>query len=251
MREWTTQRGDRQLAILAYHKIGEPSPAAWETWFYVPEETFVGHLRHLRENHWQVIDVPTLLRGLREPDALPRQAALITFDDGYRSVLTVALPWLQEFGYPAVNFVPTDYIGGRNWFDNGGEPEEEICSWDDLIELERHGILTQPHGASHRHFSELDAAGIEKELRQPKDVLEERLSKPVEVFCFPYGDDGVDARATANVLREAGYHAACLYGGGPLALPIVEQYRLARVAMGPDTDLPAVLDGRSARSNAT
>jgi hypothetical protein len=37
--------GSRSLAILAYHKIGEPPPGGWQTWFYVPEENFVGHLR--------------------------------------------------------------------------------------------------------------------------------------------------------------------------------------------------------------
>src|SRR5262245_35207660 len=98
---------ERMLAILGYHKVGAPSPGAWETWFYVPEHTFLGQLSYLRDNGWQVIDLATMLRGLTAPTELPHRAALITFDDGYRSVLEVALPCLRRFGYPAVHFVPT------------------------------------------------------------------------------------------------------------------------------------------------
>ena len=134
------------LAILGYHKVGAPSAGAWETWYYVPEPTFVAQLSYLRDNGWSVIDVATFLRGLRAPAGLPPRAALITFDDGYRSVLEVALPCLLRFGYPAVHFVPTDFIGGRNRFDGGAEPEEPICDWDELRELERQGVSVQRTG---------------------------------------------------------------------------------------------------------
>ena len=145
------------LAILGFHKIGEPPPDGWETWFYIPEATFVEHLSYLQRSPWQVIDLATLLKGLAAPDSLPERAALITFDDGYRSMRTVALPWLLRFGFPAVLFVPTDFIGGRNIFD-AAEPEEDLCDWDDLVGLERRGVAVQSHGASHRSFSELTPA---------------------------------------------------------------------------------------------
>jgi peptidoglycan/xylan/chitin deacetylase (PgdA/CDA1 family) len=119
--------GVRTLAILGYHKIGEPPPGGWQTWFYVPEEVFVEHLSYLHEHGWRIIDLLTLFGGITAPESLPERAALLTFDDGYRSMRTVALPWLLRFGYPAVLFAPTDYIGGFNGFDTGYEPEEAIC----------------------------------------------------------------------------------------------------------------------------
>src|ERR671932_648443 len=99
-----TQPSVRTLAILGFHKVGEPPPGGWETWYYVPETTFVGYLNYLRENGWQVIDLESFLRGLTAPDGLPERMALLTFDDGYRSMRTVVLPWLLRFGYPAVLF---------------------------------------------------------------------------------------------------------------------------------------------------
>lgn len=193
------------------------------------------------ENGWQVIDLTAFLKGLAAPHSLPEQAALLTIDDGYRSIREVALPSLLRFGYPAVLFVPTDFIGGRNDFDAGVEPEEAICDWDDLRELEHWGISVQSHGASHRRFSWLDLAEQEEELRRSKAVLEAGLGKPVKAFAYPYGDEGVQPHVLRKALERAGYLAACLYGGGPNPLPIADPYRLARLAMGPDTDLQAAL----------
>jgi peptidoglycan/xylan/chitin deacetylase (PgdA/CDA1 family) len=240
----STRSGRNTLAILGFHKIGEPPPEGWQTWFYIPEVTFVKQLRYLQANGWRVIDLATLLGGLTAPNSLPEQAALLTFDDGYRSIRTVALPWLLRFGYPAVSFVPTDFIGGRNAFDADVEPDEAICDWEDLRELERQGVAVQSHGASHRAFSELDMAEREEELRRSKVILEAGLGKPVEVFSYPYGASGASPQEIRRVMQRAAYRAACLYGGGPNILPTADPYRLTRLAMGPDTDLRAALERR-------
>jgi peptidoglycan/xylan/chitin deacetylase (PgdA/CDA1 family) len=232
----------QRLAILGYHKIGEPPLGGWQTWFYVPEQLFAGHLSSLRNQGWEVIDVLALLRGITAPESLPERAALLTFDDGCRSMRTVALPWLLRFGYPAVLFIPTDYIGGFNGFDAGYEPEEPICDWDDLRELERSGVSIQSHGASHRSFSKLGLPEQEEELARSKIALEAGLEKPVEVFAYPYGDGGTEPRSTGRALERAGYQAACLYKGGLNPLPIAEPYHLTRLAMGPDTDLQIALE---------
>lgn len=231
----------RTLAILSFHKIGEPPPGGWDTWFRIPETTFVGHLTALRDYGWEVIALATFVASLDAPDAMPERAALLTFDDGYRSVREVVLPWLRRFGYPAVAFVPTDFIGGSNAFDVGQEPAEAICDWDDLRELQRSGISVQSHGASHRRFSELDFAAQERELRRSKTVLEDTLGEAVRVFAYPYGDCGPDPAAVRAALKRIGYRSACRYGGGPNRLPVADTYQLTRLAMGPDTDLPALL----------
>jgi peptidoglycan/xylan/chitin deacetylase (PgdA/CDA1 family) len=248
-----TESNGRVLAILGFHKIGEPPPGGWETWFYIPEATFVGHLRYLQESAWQVIDLEAFLRGLVLPESLPERAVLLTFDDGYRSMRSVALPLLLRFGYPAVLFVPTGFVGGRNTFD-AAEPEEALCDWEDLLELERNRVSVQSHGVSHLPFSSLGAAEQEEELHRSKAALEAGLGKRIEVFSYPYGDDGVssypygDDGASSPVLRRVrqtlnrvGYQAACLYGGGPTRLPAVDPYGLTRIAVGPDTDLQAGL----------
>jgi peptidoglycan/xylan/chitin deacetylase (PgdA/CDA1 family) len=229
------------LAVLSFHKIGEPPEDGWDTWFYIRESAFIEQLRRLRDENWQVIDAATFLRGLRQPECLPSRAALLTFDDGCRQFLDVAFPCLQSFGYPAVQFLPTAFIGGRNSFDAENEPKEPIFCWNDLRTLERHGISIQSHGVTHRSFSELSVGELRDEIVRSKAVLEDGLGKPIEIFAYPSGDVGASSSVARLALRLAGYRAAFLYGGGPVGFPITDPYRLPRLAMGPDTDLPRLL----------
>ena len=115
---------------------------------------------------------------------------VLSFDDGYQSVREVAIPLLRRFGYPSVLFVPTDYIGGYNTFDDGVEPQERHCDWNDLRELARAGVSIQSHGVSHKTFSVLTLSEIEQELLRSKALLENNVGGSVEVMAFPYGDDG-------------------------------------------------------------
>jgi peptidoglycan/xylan/chitin deacetylase (PgdA/CDA1 family) len=230
--------GRKVVAILGYHKIGEPPADGWPSWFYVPERTFAAQLQTLADSGWPVIDLERFLRGLTDAAALPARAALLTFDDAYRSTYTVALPWLQRFAAPAVVFVPVDHVGGRNVFDAGAEPDEPICDWRDLRALDAAGVAVQSHAASHRRFSELSRDARRDEIARSRAAIERALERPVSALAFPYGDPGPDADV---LLASAGYQAGFMYGGGPVAMPCAERWRIPRIAMGPDTDLDAVL----------
>jgi peptidoglycan/xylan/chitin deacetylase (PgdA/CDA1 family) len=236
-----TPETSRRLAVLAFHKIGAPPPGCSSTWFYISERIFESFLRLLQKNSWQVIDAEAFLRGLDFPDSLPERAALLTFDDGYRSMRQIALPLLRSFGFPSVHFVPVSYIGSTNHFDVDLEPEEPICGWDDLKEMRCGKVSIQSHGVAHRRLSTLDDTELRYELEHSKKIIESRIGHAVKMFSFPYGDNGRDPRVTAAVLREAGYSAAFLYGGGPNVIPCRDRFGLRRLAMGPDTDLAGLL----------
>ena len=230
------------MAILAFHKIGKPSNGQPATWNYIPENIFVTQLKVLNKTGWKVIDLPTFMKGLSKPEFLPKRSALLTFDDGYRSMLTVTYPLLAKFRYPAVLFVPSGLVGKSNSFDRGIEPDEAICDWKELKQLQRVGISVQSHGVTHRPFSKLSPLERRRELAFSKAQLEARLRVPVDVMAFPYGDDGRGSEPVSRMAEKIGYRAAFLYGNGVLELPAKNPYRLPRLAMGPDTDLGALLN---------
>ncbi len=233
--------GEQMVAVLAYHKVTKHDWDAWATWFHIPEPVFARQLTSLAELGWEVVDLQSFLMGLVEPDALPRRAVLLTFDDGYKTLHQSVLPCLLRFGYPAVVFVPSDFVGGSNDFEAGNAPEEPLCDWDDLMALQEAGISVQSHSASHRAFSGLQTEERSAELARSKATLEARLGNRVELLSYPYGDDAGSPGSLRKVLQAGGYRGACLYGGGPIRVPVEDPYRLARVPMGADTDLTAVL----------
>jgi peptidoglycan/xylan/chitin deacetylase (PgdA/CDA1 family) len=231
----------KRLAILGYHKIGPPPADGWNTWFFIPADTFAQQLKELQGDGWHVIDLATFVRSLSTPGILPDRAALLTFDDAYRSMRTVAMPLLQELALPSILFVPTDHIGKPNRFDWGVEPDELICDWDDLQALDQSGVAIQSHAASHHPFSQMELNEQKAELLRSKAVLEDGLGKEVSVIAFPFGDDGANPERLRSELEAAGYCAAFLYGGGIVSVPAENPYRLTRLAMGPDTKIREAL----------
>ncbi|HEY8965019.1 MAG TPA: polysaccharide deacetylase family protein [Candidatus Methylacidiphilales bacterium] len=247
---------NRDLVILGHHKIGPIPEGGWKSWYYVPTEAFAAQLRLLRDRGYSFLTLDAFLDGVDRPEALPEKAALVTFDDGYRSLLRHALPAMRELGVPGVVFVPTDWVGRDNGFDCGVEPREEIATWEELAEMERGGLAVQPHGKSHRGLSTLTPAEVEEEIAGSKRAIEEHLGRPAALFSFPFGDNGADTFTNGSrhekqdsplvdgLLKKHGYRAACVYGGDPIPLDLAHRYRLTRIAMGEDTDLAKALDSR-------
>jgi peptidoglycan/xylan/chitin deacetylase (PgdA/CDA1 family) len=229
----------KTLAILAYHKIGDPPGNGWNTWNYVSENNFQNQLEYLKYNNWKVINVDSFLEGIEQPDSLTDKSALITFDDGYRSTLNTALPILKIFSYPAIVFVPTAFVGNYNSFDADifYEPIENICSWEELIELEINDVSIQSHGISHSHFSQLSKEIQLQEILESKQLIQDKIGKEVLIFSFPYGDNDGNKLELKNNLIDAGYKAAVLYGGSSFDIACAEPFALQRIAIGADTVL--------------
>ena len=226
------------VSILGYHKIGPPSPSAWDTWYYVPTEAFARHMDWLAEHEFHPITASQFVDAMRGPESLPPRAVLITFDDGYRSVLQHAVPILKRHQFPAVSFVPTAHVGSASvWDADTREPVEPICSWDELRELQSAGVSVQSHAVTHRTFSDLTAAQIGGEAQDSKRSIERSLASSVQLRAYPYSDAGRDTAATAASLRQAGYAAGLLFTGGVARLGQHDPFLLPRIPVWPDTDL--------------
>jgi peptidoglycan/xylan/chitin deacetylase (PgdA/CDA1 family) len=137
----------------------------------------------------------------------------VTFDDGYRSVLDLALPILERLGLPASVFVPTAWVGARGpmswpgidrW--TGGPWQDELTplSWEDLGLLAGGGWEIGSHSRTHPRLSSLDDARLAAELGESRRECERGLGRPCTSIAYPYGD--VNARVVAAA-REAGYLA--------------------------------------------
>ena len=73
---------NKTIAVLAYHKIGEPADD-WNTYNYIPEKTFEEHLNYLKKSDWELLDIKNFISGLDDDKNLPDRSVLLSFDDGY------------------------------------------------------------------------------------------------------------------------------------------------------------------------
>lgn len=159
----------------------------------------------------------------------------VTFDDGYRSVLTRAKPILDRLGWPGTLYVPTDYIGTERpmswpgidqWV--GGRFEQELMplSWDALRELQEAGWEIGSHTSSHPHLTRLGHRELRSELVTAKDACERELGRACPSVAYPYGD--VDDRVIAAA-RATGYRTGAAlpdrhHAADPLRWPRVGVY---------------------------
>src|SRR6185295_12248173 len=91
-----------------------------------------------------------------------RRQVAITFDDGFRDNLTVALPLLEKFQLPITLFVTAGFVG-----------RDEYLSRDELREIARHPLVTiGAHGLWHRHFTQLSVDEARFELVESRRLLE-------------------------------------------------------------------------------
>lgn len=105
---WGRWRRRRRLTIFMYHGV-VPRPLEVACW----------HQQHVADFRRQVGWIARRFRVLPLEEALarladgslPSRSAAITFDDGYRNVLTVAGPVLEAHGLHATVFLVTDLVG--------------------------------------------------------------------------------------------------------------------------------------------
>src|SRR5438876_1439586 len=113
--------------VLVYHAIGEPPPGADSDDLFVQPAAFEEELLYLAA-HRRVLSLGTLLDGDLDRG---KPAVAITFDDGFRSVLTIAAPLLERFGFPATAFVTTRWLDGSD----GGETAQMEAASEATLEL--------------------------------------------------------------------------------------------------------------------
>ena len=195
--------------ILCYHIVEAPAAPR----MHIDRETFRQHLQYLEMTGYNVVPlrhVYEFVTGKRK--SLPKNAVVITIDDGWRSTYTEAFPELQKRKFPFTVFIYPNIIGKT----------ANALTWEQIREMSDAGVDIQSHALSHpfltkrRHQSMSDekyAAWLRRELAESKRILEEKTGRDVEFLAYPYGD--YDDRV-AKASERAGYTAALTCDFGPV-----------------------------------
>ncbi len=167
-----------------------------------------------------------LLMTLDGKDNCPDNSIIITFDDGFDSMLDNALPVLQKYDIPSTVFIVSDRIDDTNdWMHARGFPRRRLLSRPQLLELQDAGVKIGSHTRTHDRLTEISKDKIDDEVGSSKKILEDILGGEVAHFAYPYGLFNVEAREA--VIR-AGYRAACSTRSGFNRLDI-DRFTLRRI----------------------
>lgn len=183
-----------QVVVLMYHAI---DCSGWK--LSVTPEKFERQISYLARKGLvvQLADVVSYVKGGKK---LPVHAAAITFDDGYRDLLTTVLPILERYNVSATVFISSD-LSIRT--DPTGTPR---LTEEELRTLARSPLITiGSHAKTHTKFVELSSEGMYREAKESADTLERISGKRPIFFAYPFGAHSADAE---RAVKDAGYEAA-------------------------------------------
>jgi len=116
----------KRLTVLTFHRVVPQGKESGLPTIRISTENFESLLRFVSK-HYKVISLSECAEHFRTNTEFAYSSLLLTFDDGYRDVLTHALPVLRKHRFPSVIFVPTQAV-------------EQGCGfwWDALYDLLMH-----------------------------------------------------------------------------------------------------------------
>jgi peptidoglycan/xylan/chitin deacetylase (PgdA/CDA1 family) len=189
------------IPCLVYHRLhqgaGPLNPGLRA--FSLEVSLFRSHMEALQSAGYRAASLADFVSWKKGAGRPPAKPLLITFDDGWASNLSLALPVMKQLHFPCTIFVVADR--GVEVFNEGGDLDRALTD-EEVAQLADEGVSIQSHGLTHRPFTEMHQDELNLELRESRRRLEALTGKPVEWLAAPFG---LANRTVEAAARAAGY----------------------------------------------
>lgn len=191
------------VPIFAYHKISEPTKGTRDPFLYVSPKQLDEQLSALKGISMSSGSLDEFSAGGPKEN----NRAVISFDDGFTSVLQNGLEVLSRHQFRAIEFLVAGSLGKQNHWDMAkADVPEQLMDEAQIREWLAAGHGISSHSMTHRNLRHLNPAEAREEITGSKKFLEDRFGIEVRHFCYPYGSWN---EAVRDLVIEAGYRTAC------------------------------------------
>ena len=224
----TGKPGTTSVPVLMYHVINPPPAGAPFPGLYVPADEFAAQMQALKTAGWHAVTMDQLeAYWTRGVPLGPGKPVVLTFDNGYASQYTNAMPILKRLGW----------VGDENIQLSGLPPSQ-----GGLTDAQVRGLLTagwelDTQGISHADLIALGPTELHYQVATARQILQKRYGVPVNWFCYPSGH--YDSSVIAEV-KSAGFVGSTTVIPG-WANPGEDPYRLPRLRVLGGTSPSALL----------
>jgi peptidoglycan/xylan/chitin deacetylase (PgdA/CDA1 family) len=231
--------GSEPVPILMYHVIAAPPAGAPFPGLYVSPTEFGAQMQALKQAGWHAVTLDQVESYWRSGIPLGTgKPVVLTFDNGYQSQYTQALPVLRRLGW----------VADENIQLSGLPPSQGGLGQEQVRGLVAAGWELDTQGFSHADLIRLSAEQLHYEVAVARTVLQQRYHVAVNWFCYPSGH--YDATVVAAV-KAAGYKGSTTVVPG-WAHPGDDPYRLHRLRVlggtAPQALLASIASEREAAS---
>jgi peptidoglycan/xylan/chitin deacetylase (PgdA/CDA1 family) len=205
---------DKPVPILMYHVIAAaPAGVAFPDLFVRPSD-FTAEMDWLAQRGFHAVTLQRVYDYWHAGEVLPHHAIVISFDDGYLSQATHALPELRKLHWPGVLNLKVNAVQKYN-----------LPFWR-VRAMIAAGWEIDAHTITHPDLTKVDDQRLWNEVDGSRVELRHMFHVPVDFFCYPSG------RYNAHVIaavRRAGYLAATTTNYGlarPTSLFTLDRVRI-------------------------
>jgi peptidoglycan/xylan/chitin deacetylase (PgdA/CDA1 family) len=185
--------GDATAPILMYHVINAPPEGAPYPSLYVTAAEFDAQMQALKDAGWVAVTLDQLEANWTTGAQLPAgKPFVITFDNGYHSQYSAALPELKKLGW----------VADENMQLTGLPPSQGGLLDSEIKAMVAAGWELDTQGVSHADLVELSGSELTAQVAGARRTIQKRFHVPVNWFCYPSGQ--YDAAVIAEV-KAAGF----------------------------------------------
>jgi peptidoglycan/xylan/chitin deacetylase (PgdA/CDA1 family) len=185
--------GDATAPILMYHVINDPPAGAPYPLLYVPAAEFDAQMQALKDAGWVGVTLDQLQANWTTGAKLPAgKPVVITFDNGYYSQYSAALPELKKLGW----------VADENMQLTGLPPSQGGLTNQEITAMVAAGWELDTQGISHADLAELDSTELHDQVDHARRIIQRRFHVPVNWFCYPSGQ--YDA-TVIDTVKSAGF----------------------------------------------
>jgi len=207
--------------IVTYHAVDSARSRVTVT-----RDRLQADLLALGEAGYACVTLDDIADWLERRRALPARAAAITFDDGYASLVSQALPVLATLKIPATVFVIAGRLGQSNRWPGqpAWVPEMPLVDVAGLREIAAAGIAIGSHSWTHARLGAVGDDDARREILEAASGLEDLVRQPVAHFAYPYGE-----RTPRDVALAAGRFRTAVTAESRVVAPGAARHELPRI----------------------
>jgi peptidoglycan/xylan/chitin deacetylase (PgdA/CDA1 family) len=222
------------IPILLYHSLSANATQPYRR-FSMDPGRFSEQMEHIAAGGYKTMTVAELIAAINGPaGSMPERPLVLTFDDGFEDMHSVALPVLTRLGLHSTAYVVTAYLGSTaRWLAPLGEADRPMLCREQVRDLDAAGVEIGSHTCHHIPLDEIGFLEAVREIHRSRRRLERIIGHPIASFAYPYG---YHTGRIKNYLKSSGLQSAC---GVKQALSHDhdDQFALARAIVGSDTPM--------------
>jgi peptidoglycan/xylan/chitin deacetylase (PgdA/CDA1 family) len=183
------------IPVLAYHVVTDAPSGRYQ----LSTAKFAEQMAYLAANGYTTLSADEYRSIMTLQAPAPAKPILLTFDDGTSDFVTHVVPVLQQYGFKAVQFAVSDWVGTP-----GHLTAAQLAALPATVDVEN-------HTKDHNDLSTLTYQAAYSSVTTADAVLTGIKGSRTEYLAYPYGRYDADAQ---RALRDAGIQMAFTVSGG-------------------------------------